>query len=771
MSDGNAWDLVEGGTDAAASSAAERDFRRSRSPSNFSKIGSEALADIDPEELSIIMEQERRDRNRRSKSPAVESIRKVSRVILQKVGIRPKKKDTWIPLRMNHDIDYVLLDDLCLRPTQTKMPTPPPTARSVIPKILSSSVLKGRKGRKTDGKCSYLFRSTDDVTVDPEVANRPINRIGVYDPYCPVHGSRRRISRRRQLVDMHSFVTSVETVDNETLNPILQSQAYYAKILRKRRRANLTGDERVFVEKTKRKILTNLFVISIAFLFLFTAFNALQNLQTSINGDMGSDSLFVLYLSLAVSSLFVPSFVLNRLGSKLTLVTAFSIYILYMIANFLPKYYSLMPVSVLTGMAGSCLWAAKCVYITESGIKYAKLNVEAQNVVIVRFFGYFFMVVHLGQVAGNLLTSFVFTKLFGLNINTPEDVVDNTCGHGFIDNVTKLSPQAIINLERPPTEAFLSIVSVNLGCSFVALLIVAFFLNALKRDGEAKAKAPHFTLDVLRLTLRNLRRPKPMLLVPLTVFNGIEQAFAVGVYTKAYVGCGLGIGHIGYVMTAFGVADAICSLVFGPLIKLFGRMPLFVFGAVINMLMIITLMIWPLNPSDGALFYVIAGVWGMADGVWNTQINGFWVALVGRDSLEVAFANYRFWISLGLAVGFILIRFTSIDMYLLVAFFVLLVGFLGYLIIELYEYLTAYFHQLFEACFIMCGAERKPSTNAETLETGTIYYEGSEGSLESDYESVSDDENKLRIPVLRTNETMGLGPGVIRHPSAVSRHH
>lgn len=78
------------------------------------------------------------------------------------------------------------------------------------------------------------------------------------------------------------------------------------------------------------------------------------------------------------------------------------------------------------------------------------------------------------------------------------------------------------------------------------------------------------------------------------------------------------------------------SFVFGPLIKLFGRMPLFVFAAVINLLMIITLMvgfflqnlyssikIWPLNPGDRALFNAIAGVWGMADGVWNTQLNGF----------------------------------------------------------------------------------------------------------------------------------------------------
>lgn len=46
-------------------------------------------------------------------------------------------------------------------------------------------------------------------------------------------------------------------------------------------------------------------------------------------------------------------------------------------------------------------------------------------------------------------------------------------------------------------------------------------------------------------------------------------------------------------MTSFGVADAICSLVFGPLMKLFGRMPLFVFGAVINMLTIMTLLVSP----------------------------------------------------------------------------------------------------------------------------------------------------------------------------------
>jgi hypothetical protein len=132
----------------------------------------------------------------------------------------------------------------------------------------------------------------------------------------------------------------------------------------------------------------------------------------------------------------------------------------------------------------------------------------------------------------------------------------------------------------------------------------------LKAYIQFSKKPPKFTAEVIILTLKNLQKPKVLLLIPLTIFNGIEQAFAVGVYTKAFVGCGLGIPSIGFVMTSFGVSNATFSLVFGPLIKLFGRMPLFVFGAVINLLMIMTLIIWPVNPGDRAFFNVVASVLG-----------------------------------------------------------------------------------------------------------------------------------------------------------------
>ena len=67
--------------------------------------------------------------------------------------------------------------------------------------------------------------------------------------------------------------------------------------------------------------------------------------------------------------------------------------------------------AILCGIAGSCLFAAQCLYIAVIGLRYSQLNIEGQNVVIVRFFGYFFMIVHMGQVFGNLVSSLLLTSL------------------------------------------------------------------------------------------------------------------------------------------------------------------------------------------------------------------------------------------------------------------------------------------------------------------------------------------------------------------------
>ena len=147
--DENAWDLVEGGDHA--SDAVDR--RRSRSSSNISKVaGSEALfgidgKEIDAEALSMILDQDRKERNRRSKSPAVESLRKVSRVILEKFQIKPKKREDWILLLKKRDIKDFPLDEWCQRPKEWGYKSTK-DGSTLFPKILSSALLKNRKKEK-----------------------------------------------------------------------------------------------------------------------------------------------------------------------------------------------------------------------------------------------------------------------------------------------------------------------------------------------------------------------------------------------------------------------------------------------------------------------------------------------------------------------------------------------------------------------------------------------------------------------------------------------
>ncbi len=101
----------------------------------------------------------------------------------------------------------------------------------------------------------------------------------------------------------------------------------------------------------KRKILKNLAIVSCAFMFLFTAFQSLQNLQSSLNKveGLGLASLSVVYGALIVSCMFVPPLVISKLGCKWTVAASMSLYVLYTVANFYSTWYTLIPASILLG--------------------------------------------------------------------------------------------------------------------------------------------------------------------------------------------------------------------------------------------------------------------------------------------------------------------------------------------------------------------------------------------------------------------------------------
>ena len=134
-------------------------------------------------------------------------------------------------------------------------------------------------------------------------------------------------------------------------------------------------------------------------------------------------------------------------------------------------------------------------------------------------------------------------------------------------------------------------------------------------------------------------------------------------------------------MIAFGVCDSIGSFVFGQLVKLVGRWPCFAIASIISYSMIITMLVWRPSADQIAVLFVIAGLWGVADAVWQSQTSALYGVLF-TDQNEAAFSNYRLWESAGFALFYILIPRIRTRSTLIILLVFLTVGICGYTLAE-----------------------------------------------------------------------------------------
>ena len=129
-------------------------------------------------------------------------------------------------------------------------------------------------------------------------------------------------------------------------------------------------------------------------------------------------------------------------------------------------------------------------------------------------------------------------------------------------------------------------------------------------------------IQLLSATAYQMKKPYQQLLIPITIWIGMEQAFIGADFTQAFVSCALGIPSVGYVMICFGVVNAICCLLFGSVMKYIGRAPIMALGCLVHTGLQVWLLLWRPHPSNPIIFFVAAGMWGVGDAVWQTQVNG-----------------------------------------------------------------------------------------------------------------------------------------------------
>lgn len=85
--------------------------------------------------------------------------------------------------------------------------------------------------------------------------------------------------------------------------------------------------------------------------------------------------------------------------------------------------------------------------------------------------------------------------------------------------------------------------------------------------------------------------------------------------------CAIGVQNVGFVMAAYGTSTALSALVFGRYAKYIGRFLLYLFGCAINVGILIGLYFFKPEERYFVWFYVIPVIWGLAEGVFQTQSN------------------------------------------------------------------------------------------------------------------------------------------------------
>ncbi|CAH1778622.1 unnamed protein product [Owenia fusiformis] len=452
------------------------------------------------------------------------------------------------------------------------------------------------------------------------------------------------------------------------------------------------------IKRAKLRIYKNIIVVSFGFLFNFTAFSSLSNLQSSLNKEegLGTGGLAVLYAALVVSCMFLPKFLIAHFGCKWTIVAAIVCYSAYIAANFHAVWATIVPGAIILGFGAAPLWSAKCTYVTEVGKKYALLSGESKDAVINRFFGIFFLIFQTSQIWGNLISSFVLNRRVD-NSTRPSEEILAQCGANYCKEPEN-NPNSL--LKKPPISQVHMLCGIYVASAFFGAILVALFLDKLdrevseqeeqRREAEARAnnenyveksKSEKYKPELLIATFAHLRDINQVLLIPLTMYSGLEQAFITGDFTKAFVGCSLGIWMVGFVMITFGVTNSICSYLLGAGVKYIGRLPFFCAAAVLNYGVQVTFLLWKPHPDYLPVFFVLAALWGMSDAVWQAQINALYGFLF-TDQSEAAFANYRMWESIGFIMAFAYSNWIciTVKIYILMGF--LTVGMLGYFIVE-----------------------------------------------------------------------------------------
>lgn len=293
-----------------------------------------------------------------------------------------------------------------------------------------------------------------------------------------------------------------------------------------------SGDTEVVLEKqnccspgVSRWTYRNVYASCASFMFNFAAFLGLQGLQSSLNEEIGTISLSVLYaFSFLVG--FVTISMVRLLSTKYTLLFGYICYTIYTVANFYPRSYTLIPSSVLNGIAFTPIWAAISTHLGVSALKYVTDPSIKENfdVLITKFNGLLFLSFHVASILSNLVSSLV---LFPYNSPNRTTTLGEVCNNTEAQNVSN-------------TQLYI-LLSIYLLFNAAGIIILLVFVSKIphyvrsKPVVEKKSKSRRYCLEPFTDLIKILISWKMLLLGFLSIYNGAQLSYAFSTYTQVNI--------------------------------------------------------------------------------------------------------------------------------------------------------------------------------------------------------------------------------------------
>ncbi|XP_047113938.1 UNC93-like protein [Schistocerca piceifrons] len=399
-----------------------------------------------------------------------------------------------------------------------------------------------------------------------------------------------------------------------------------------------TGPER-------RRLVVGVLCLSAAFMLHFTAHDGAVTLQSTVNGaaDLGTRALVVQCVVLVVSCALLPSLVIRYLGYKWTVAGCMLLYVPFVALQLWPRYETLLPAAAVMGLASGPLWTAKSAYLSASARRWAQLAARPAHDAQLRFFAVFYAFYNFALVSGNVLSFLILTA------GGTETVPGALCGADFCpsDRGAAANP----NFRPPSTRQLTTLYGVLVACIACAVLFVAGGLHQLHSDQEDEEYGDmRATLRLVSAAANLHRDPVQLLLVPITIFTGLTQAFFNADFTEAFVSCSWGIAHIGGVVACYGASNCAASVALGWRGRSAGHAALVSAYGGCYCLLLAALFVWAPDASKAAPFFLLAAFWGIAD--CGILVVNSVCGILFRGREKAAYSNVRLWETVGFLYGY-----------------------------------------------------------------------------------------------------------------------